>query len=125
MLLVKGSSETNLFRYFLTMFFGVHKLSVASVLTNSPKVLLITKTRFFQFNFVHSDQQISCGADLNSVSDRLPCCLSKSLLKRKFLDICLTTFFGFLNSENIEALRNIFSSKCSKFDLDIKNAEIN
>ena len=52
---------------------------------------------------------------------RLPCCFSKDPLKRDFLDIDLTTFFGVRNFGNTSAMRVIFFSKCSKFELDFKN----
>ena len=45
----------------------------------------------------------------------LPCCLSKFLLKRDFLDICLTTSFAVPNFENTSATRFICFSKIFKF----------
>ena len=61
-------------------------------------------------------------ADFKSSWARLPCCLSKVLLKRDFLDIYLTTF----SESVISKLQNLwglsFVSKCSKFQLDFKNA---
>ena len=42
---------------------------------------------------------------------RLPCFLSKGTLKRDFLDIYLTTFFGVRNFENKSAMRVIFFLK--------------
>ena len=61
---------------------------------------------------------------LNSVWTRLPCWMSKGPLKRDFLDIYRTTFFGVRNFENTSAMRvNVFFWKCSKHNLDCKNAE--
>ena len=76
--------------------------SAVTVLTNKPKILYITKRDIFELNFLHSDYKIwtrCCREDLNSVLDCLQCCLLKSLLKREFLDIFLTTSFGVYNSE--------------------------
>ena len=42
-----------------------------------------------------------------------------------FLDIDLTTFFGVRNFGNTSAMRVIFFSKCSKFELDFKNEKKN
>ena len=54
-----------------------------------------------------------------------PCCLSKDLLIRDFLDIYLTTFLGIHNFGNTSAMRVNFFWKCSKFYLNFKNAEDN
>ena len=41
-----------------------------------------------------------CCYDFNSVSARLPCCLSKGHLKQEFLGIILSTFFALRNFGN-------------------------
>ena len=64
-----------------------------------------------------------CRSDFPKVSDRLPCCLSKSRVKREFLDTCLTTFFGVHNFQNTSAMRFIFLEKCSKRTVDLKYAK--
>ena len=45
---------------------------------------------------------------------RLPCCFSKDPLKRDFLDIDLTTFFGVSNFGNTSAMTLIFFWKMFK-----------
>ena len=52
-----------------------------------------------------------CRSGFNSFSARLPCYLSKGLLKRDFLDSYLTTFFALLQFENTSAKRVIFFLK--------------
>ena len=61
-------------------------------------------------------------ADFKSSWARLPCCLSKDLLKRDFLDIYLTTFSESVISK-IKNLRGL--SFFPKFNLDFKNAAQN
>ena len=56
---------------------------------------------------------------------QLPCCLSKGPLKRDFLDIYLTTFFGILNFVKTSAMRAIFFLKVFKRCLHFKNTEKN
>ena len=76
--------------------------SAANVLTSSPKILHVNKRDFCQLNWILSRQWISkrvCDADFNSPWARLPCCLSKSPLKRDFSDIYLTTFWESVISE--------------------------
>ena len=88
-----------------------------NVFTNSPKILHITKTDFFQLNCTPIDQLIYqrfCGSDLNSVWARLPCCFSKGLQRPDFLDIYLTTVFPVCNFENASAMRVIFFFKIFK-----------
>ena len=55
----------------------------------------------------------------------LTCCLSKGPMKGDFLEIRLTTFFGVRNFGNRSGMRLIFFTKCSKFNLDFKNADTN
>ena len=78
-------------------------LSLAvNVLTNSPKILHITKRAFFQLSCLHNDQWIwerRCLLDFNSVSAHLSCYLLQGPLKRDFLDVYLTTFFGVSKSK--------------------------
>ena len=63
-----------------------------------------------------------CRSDCNSVSTYLLCCLSKSPLKHDFLDIYLTTFFGALNFGNRSDMTVILFGKCSKFNINFKQA---
>ena len=53
---------------------------------------------------------------LSRVSARLPCYLSKIALKRDFLDIYLTLFFGVLKVKNKAAMRVTFSLKMLKIE---------
>ena len=62
---------------------------------------------------------------LNQCSGRFPCRLSSGPLKRKLLDIYLSTSFGDGSFGNTEARRVIFVWKCSKFNADSENAEKN
>ena len=74
--------------------------SAVNVLTKSLETLHITTSDFFQVNYLQSDQWIwysTCRWVWISVSARLPYCLSMGHLKRDFLDIYLTTFFGVRN----------------------------
>ena len=57
-----------------------------------------------------------CGKSWNSISARLPCYLLKGLLKRDFLDIYLTTFFGIRYFENTSAMRIIFFLKILRIE---------
>ena len=45
-----------------------------------------------------------CCSDFNSVWTRLPRCSAEVAVKRDFLDIDRTTFFGVLNCRNISAM---------------------
>ena len=59
-------------------------------------------------------------------SVHLSCYLSKNPLKRYFLDVYLTAFFGVRKFKNGSAVRVIFFfGKCSKFNLNLKNAKRN
>ena len=89
--------------------------SAVNGLTNSPKLLHIIKTDFFQL--IYSDQQIlerCCRCDFNSVSARLPCHLSRGPLKWEFLDIYLTTYFGVRQFKNTSAMKVMFFWKYSE-----------
>ena len=55
-------------------------------------------------------------SDLNRVSARLPYHLSKSTLKRDFLDIYLTTFFGVRKFKNTSATSVSFCLKMFKIE---------
>ena len=58
------------------------------------KAVLIFYTSLREtFSYPLSLAKISGHADLRSLSDRLPCCISQCLLKRDLLDIYLTTSF--------------------------------
>ena len=86
-------------------------LSLAvNVLTNSLKILLITKSDFVNsISFAVSNKYRKCcrRADLDNVWARLRCCLSKGTEKRHFLHIYLTTFLGVRNFGNTLAMRLI------------------
>ena len=102
--------------------------STRNVLIRSTKIYNVNKRIFFEHNFFESDQWIRsryCDEDLSSVWARLPCCLSKVPLKRAFLDIYLTTFSESAISEIRKLWGSSFFSKCSKFNLDFKNAAKN
>ena len=67
------------------------------VLTNSLKIFHVTKSHFFQFNYLHSDQWIwytYCRWDWISVLAQLLCWLSRGLSNGN-----LQTCFGVWNSE--------------------------
>ena len=88
-----------------------------NVLKNSPEILPITKEEFFEINCLHSDEKIrwkGCHWDFSTFWSSLPCCLSKSPLKRDFLDIYVTTFYGIGNLGNRSVLRLVFSLKVFK-----------
>ena len=57
-----------------------------------------------------------CLADFDSVSARLPCYFLKGPLKRDFLDIYLTTFFGLHKFKKTSAMRVIFFLKTFKIE---------
>ena len=57
-----------------------------------------------------------CRSDFNSNSTRLPCYLSKGPLKRDFLDIYVTIFFGVSKFKNASAMRVIFLLKMFKIE---------
>ena len=95
-----------------------------NVLKSRPYILHVNKGDFFTLNWLGSDQWIWwrwCDAGLNSAWARLPCCLSKSPLKRHFLDICLTTFLESVISETQKLWGSSCFWKCSKFNLDFIN----
>ena len=76
--------------------------SAANVLTSSPKILHVNKKDCFQTNFLGGDWGIwsrCCDADFYSAWARLPCCFSKSPLKRAFLHIYRSTFLESAISE--------------------------
>ena len=95
------------------------------MLTISPKILHVNERHFYQLNFLGSDQWIWwrwCDADFNSVWAPLRHCLLKHPLKRDFLDIYLATFSESVTSKIQNLWGSYFYSKCSKFNLDFKNA---
>ena len=98
--------------------------SVANVLTSSTKICHVNKRDFFQLNRLGSDQWIWwrwSDADFNSAWARLPWSLSKSPLKRDFLEIYLTTFSESVISEIQKLWGSSFFSKWSKLNLDFKS----
>ena len=64
-------------------------------------------------------------SDFNSVWAPLPYCFMKAPVKQDFLDIYLTTFSESVISVVPYLWGSTFFWKCSKFDLDLKNAEKN
>ena len=81
---------------------------------NSPKILHITQRDFFNRNYLKRDQEIwlrGCCSAWNSASARLPCHLWKGALKRDFLDIYLTMYFGVPELKNTSAMIVIFFLK--------------
>ena len=98
--------------------------SAVNVLTKSLQILHITETDYFHLNCLHSDHWIwkrVCRSDLKRSSVSLPCCPTKGPLKRHFLDIYLTTFFGVRLFANTSAMRIIiFFCVVLKFSLDFK-----
>ena len=64
-----------------------------------------------------------CCSDFNSAWCPLPCSLWNGSLKRDFLDIHLTTFFGVHNLGNTSAMTGMFFLKCLEFNLAFKNEE--
>ena len=102
--------------------------SGTNLLTSSPKILHVNKGDFFQLNWLGSSQWMlwrCCDGDFNSAWARLPCCFSKVLLKRHFLDIYQTTFSESVISEIQKLWGSPFFSKYSKFNLDFKNSAKN
>ena len=68
----------------------VYLSSGVNTLTNSLEISCTTKKKFFEQTLFHSHQkiwQIYCPVDLDSVLDPLTCCLSISVLTRRFLGI--------------------------------------
>ena len=77
------------------------------------------RVSFFNLDFMHWDQWIwqrCCRPALNSVSRGLPCYLSKDPLKRDFLDIYLTTFFGIPNFKKTSTMGVMFVWKIFKIE---------
>ena len=88
----------------LSLFRRVYLSSTVNVLTSSLKILHVTKRDLFKLNYLHKHRWIwssCCRWHWNSVSARLPCCLSRDPLKPDFLDIYLITSFGVRNFGNI------------------------
>ena len=129
--------EKVLFFWENCIWIGILKLSLlrtgyfswaANLLTISPKIWHVNKRDFFRLNWLDNDQsKLSkcCDADFNSTWEGYPCCLLKGPPKRDLLDIYLTTF----SESVISKLQNLWGSpffpKCSKSNLDFKNAAKN
>ena len=64
---------------------------------------------------------MSCRSHFNSLSTGLPCYLSKCPLKRAFLYIYLTTFFGVRQFKNTSPMRVIFFLKMFKIESTFQN----
>ena len=103
-------------------------LSVASVLTCSPKIWHVNKRDFFQLYWFGSDQWIWLRWSLTylfSAWSPLPYCLSKGSLKREFLGVYLTAIFDSVISDIQNLCGSSFCSKRSKFQLDSENGAKN
>ena len=77
--------------------------SPVNVLTDSLKILHVTKRDLFQLIYLHIHQWLWwwwCPWDGIRVSALLPCCLLRCSLKRDFLDIYLITSSGVRNFGN-------------------------
>ena len=102
--------------------------SALSVLTKSLKIFDVTPSKYFQLNYLHSDQWLWerwCRWDGISVSTCLPCSLLRGPLKPDFLVIYLTTSLGVCNFRNTSDMRVIFFWSCSKVHVDLENAQEN
>ena len=64
---------------------------------------------------------MSCRSHFNSLSTGLPCYLLKCPLKRAFLYIYLTTFFGVRQFKNTSPMRVIFFLKMFKIESTFQN----
>ena len=87
------------------------------MLTKTLKISDTSKKEFLQLIFSHSDQKIYgkyCHGNLSSVSDRLICWLSKSVLTRGFLSIYVTPLFPVYNFKRKSPVRLNFFLKVFK-----------
>ena len=112
----------------LSLLRTVYFSSAANVLTSSLKIWHVNNWEFFQLNWLGSDQWIwerCCDAVFSSAWPRVLCRFSKGPLRRDFLDIYLTTFSESVISEIQKLCGSSFFSKCSKCNLNFKNAEKN
>ena len=127
-------SSFNFFFWDNCIWIGIVKLSplrtgyvssTGNVLTTSPKSWHIKNRDFFQLNCLGSDQWIwwtRFDADFDSGSARLSCFFSKGPLKWEFLYIYMITIWEYVIPEIQNLWGSYFSSKCSKFDIYLKNA---
>ena len=113
--------------YKFSLLIRKYLLPVVNGLANSPEIFHIPQRDFFNLNFVHRDQKIRqrcCCSALNSVFARLPCYLWKGPLKRLFLVIYLTTFFGAFKFKNTFKIWGLYLFwKCSKLNLTLEKWE--
>ena len=112
--------------YKLSLLRREYLLSALNGLRKSPNILHITKRDFFWLNFFHRNQWISlrcCRSDFTSVSDRLPCYLSKGPLKRDFLDLYLTTFSEVRKFVNTQAMTVIFVFQMFKIESTFRKSK--
>ena len=109
---------------YLTTCFGVRNFGN----TSAMMYLLCFLTQllcFLQLNYLHIDEYIwqkLCCSDWNKGLARLPCCYSAGPLKRDFLDIYLTTYFGVPNFGNTQVMRIILFWKVSKCNTNFKTS---
>ena len=103
-------------RKFPQLWQGYMSLAVY-VVTNTPNIANITKRDIFQISFPQCDEKLwsKCfHADFTDVCNPLTSWLLKGVLKRSFLDICLTMSVPLLNSSNKLLATIIFFFKMSK-----------
>ena len=101
-------------------------LSALNGLTNRPRIFHSTHRDFFNLNCHNRNKSMwwrSCPSAWNNVSADLTRYLSKDLLKRDFLNVYLTTFFGVSQFKNRLAMKVIFFWKRLKLDLNSENAK--
>ena len=77
------------------------------------------------FRVINKSGKVAVVQDFNRVLALLPCYLSKGRLKRDFLDIYLTKFFGVRKSKNTSGMRIIVFWKCSKLNTNSEHAKKN
>ena len=112
--------------YKLSLIRREYLLSELKRSTNIAKMLPITKRDFLIFYCTHRDQwmwQRWWIWALKSVSSHLACCLLKGRLKRDFLDIYPSTFFGDRKLKNTCAMSVKFFWRCLKFNINLENAK--
>ena len=73
-----------------------------------PRFFILLRETFSDLIAFTLINKYAKGSELNSVWARLPCCFSKCLQKRDFLDIYLTTVFRVHNFQNNERCESSF-----------------
>ena len=117
-----------IFCFQLSLLIREYLSSAVNILRKSLKNFHVSKSNFFQLNYLHSDHSIWSRywrEDWISVSAHLPCGLSTWHLQRDLSDIYLSTSFSVGNFRNSEAMKVTFLRKSWKFNTDLKRAEKN